>query len=148
MNDPQFIPVLPESLHSFWPFIKTGLTDIHKIAPCDWLDEDIFSVIRTGNAECWIVERGRRRLGFFIAYIERRPYSGTPDYFIWIAWGLPLRDRKPEDRFAFALRSALKFVRDRAKQLNCEYVTAMSPRPGLMRYGFKPHMTRFRMSLT
>ena len=141
-------PIAPEDLQAVWPFVRgekrpipTGLERlILKVKP-DFVQEDVFSAIKSGWAKLFIVTRGGRRLGWFVNYIQRRPFSQTPELFLWCAYTIPIRERLMDDDIDDALRQSLEFMHEQKRQANADRIVMMSTRKGFQRFGFKESFT-------
>jgi hypothetical protein len=87
----------PADLHAVWPFISRGLDVVRAKSICDWINEDIYNALRTGNAFCLIPFFQNQPLGFAIYYFTTTPFSNKKECLVWVAWSIPLRERSAAD---------------------------------------------------
>ena len=48
-------PIAQSELRDYWPWLRAGLEDIAKRYKSDWIPEDIYGVLRSGNAGASII---------------------------------------------------------------------------------------------
>jgi hypothetical protein len=138
----------PKLLHDSWPFISRGIQAIKKRVPSDFQLEDIYASIRNGSSLAYTVSRGDRQLGFFVVYIQQRPFSGKKELFLWAAWSIPLRERIEGDDVPDAVAHSLWHMREQAKAAGCDSIVHMSSRRGFEKFGFSVQSHTYRMPLS
>ena len=145
----EFIPVLQNNLHECWPLLKLGLEQIRAEWPVDWIPEDLYSSLRGGNSEAFILKRAAKDIGFFVAYKSLRAWSGVAEYLIWILWTTDeFQIELDSDERNQARKELLVFIKQRAKELSCgENISCISPRMGYKKLGFELWMIHYRMKV-
>lgn len=108
-------PVAPDDLRGVWPDIRAAVQGIADKCEENWLPEDVFHELITGNASLWATPD---RTGFAVLRLFSTAYSR--DLFIWVA---AIGDR-PEG-CAHYMPQFLEIARDNG----CKRVTWESPRP-------------------
>ena len=141
-------PVRPTELHSVWPFLERGLSDIVcKIEP-DWIPADVYGAIRAEVATAVIVTRAERRLGFGIWHKQERPWSHKLDIFVWAVWAIPLRERIPSDNLPEVMYRGIQYLYGVKAALGANAVIMVSSRKGFARhYGFKQRFITYEVLL-
>ena len=137
----------PQRIHDIYPFLLRGMLAIKKRVPSDFQPEDVYTAIRSGGAVAYIVARGERNLGYFITYVQTRPFSGRKEYFIWLSWSIPLRDRSEGDNVPDAVEHSMEFMRQQARALGCDSIVHMSSRRGFEKFGFHVETMTYRQWL-
>lgn len=141
MGEVTILQVDPQHVHSVWPFIARGIADIKKKVESDFIDADVYWYLRQNAAQAYIVSRDERRLGFFINYVQARPFSGRRELFLWAAWSIPLRERQDDDDVEGAVRKSIEFMQNQKVATGCDRIVHLSSRRGFQRYGFQPTIT-------
>lgn len=139
------LQVNPPELHAVWSFVKGGLGAVIRKARPDFVVEDVYAAIRFNNAQLYMVTRGPRALGFFVAYAQRRPFSNRLEYFNWCSYSIPLRERLPNDNVPEAVALSIDFMRNQARALGCDRLVTVSRRPSYARFGFKAGFITWEM---
>jgi hypothetical protein len=129
--------VNPQNLQAIWPFLRRGIDDIKARVESDFIAEDVYWWLRQNAAQAYLVSRGTRRLGFFVNYIQARPFSGIKEVMLWLAWAIPLAEREPDDHVMAAVRESVRFMHDQKVREGCDRIVALSSRRGFQRYGFQ-----------
>lgn len=143
-------PIQPQNLHDHWSFAHQGIeTVMRKLGrdKIDFLVEDVFAALRNGGATLYLVTRGSRVLGYWIAYVQIRPFSGKKELFLWIAYSIPLRDRLPDDNVPEAVVLSMDYMKQQARALGCDSIVHLSSRRGFQLFGFEPTVTSWRLWL-
>lgn len=112
----------PQFLHAHWPWLKDNLLRVKEHTPDSWIPEDVYSAIKTGQAQALIGYEGQdAQSAPMAAAIVRvdKDQTGAPILFVWAAW------MKGGD---FA--EALDYVKDCAKTAQCGKIRFESARPG------------------
>jgi len=105
---------------------------------------DVLGAIRGGQAECVIVSRGTKALGFVVWYRQARPWSGKLDLFVWAAWAIPLREREAGDNVSEAVLLTVQWLKEQKRLIGANKIVFISSRKGFARrFGFKPVLMTF-----
>jgi hypothetical protein len=118
------VPIHPEALHGVWSEVKAGLQKILEKSPEDWLPEDIYHALRSGQAQLVLVVGEKGMEGFLVLRVLRREFSRAQDMHVWCAYS-----RGDEDVF----EHGLQFIRNAARQAGCKGITFSSRRKGWMK---------------
>ena len=140
-------PIAADHLHDVWLFVRQGLLRIILKVHPEWWPEDIYSALRGGYANLWMVYRGQRAVGFFIGYPQIRPFSAKKEWLLWAAYTIPYRDRLPDDNVPEVITLSMEFMNEEAKRQGCESLVMLSTRRGFERYGFYRGFTTWRRPL-
>jgi hypothetical protein len=115
-----------EGVRAMWGWIRAGLERILRKTDPDWLPEDVWTDLMSGNAVCRVYRDAiGDDLGFVI--LQRMDYKHGSSLFVWCMAGE-----------LWSVREEL--VRDLdevAKSIGAKTVMAKSPRKGYARVGFK-----------
>lgn len=84
-------PILPADLRKFWPWLRAGLEEIAARYAVEWIPEDIYGTLRSGQAVAYIV--GDDEAGFVILQQQAR-FTG-PCLLVWVIWG-ELKQYEPD----------------------------------------------------
>ena len=151
MTPLEFHPLHPAQLHHYWPeLIEPGLAEIQCEQKADWLPEDIYASIYNARAECFLMKRTDRWLGFFVGYSTPIVYGSTDlKYFLHLIWSVPPADREEEDRDAmsFDRNATIEFVKHRAREHKCKLIETISNRHFHTRLGFEEYARVYRMDV-
>ena len=149
MNEPvQLSEIRPETLHTHWPFIRSGLDSIVQKVHPDWIPENVFSALATGHANCVLAQRGGKDIGFVVYYRQPRPFSMKPDLFIWAAYSIPFKQRSPADNVPDVIATVWRYLANTAKSNFGTSVIAWITTPSRARafkkkYGWSPSFVTF-----
>lgn len=135
-------------LRNAWTFVlghdgskPTGLCRlIDKVKP-DFNAFDVYAAIKQGWAQLYIVSRGAHVVGWFCGYVQKRPFSGQAEWFLWCAYTIPLRERLPDDDVPDAVRQSIAFMHELRKQAGGDRIVMLSTRRGFERWGFVKSFT-------
>ena len=116
-----FLPVTPATLRAHWANISASLDAILQKAPEDWIKEDVYHAIKSGNAACVIGLDNGGYAGVMVVVQRVAEFSGERSLHVWIAHNLGERD---------VLQEGIQMVRDLAAQSGIAKVTFGSPRVG------------------
>ena len=119
----ELILVKPAELRAYWPEISTALDSVIEATGPDWIKEDVYHQIASGNAYGHLVyELGQYRCMFILTQPSEE-FSGERCLHIWIAENAL---SGTDESFEFGL-SAIKRI---AQQLRAPKLTLESPRKG------------------
>ena len=82
------VPVDARYLAREWPFVRAGLEKVIAKLHDDWLPEDVYTEIRSGNTGLFILEYACERIGFVCLQIWPAHHSG-PRLFVRALWTMP-----------------------------------------------------------
>jgi hypothetical protein len=161
----------PAKLHFYFPFIRRGLEDIlrkntprkmrvgpsHEAVPLPdvlvntkvrYRPEDVYAALAYNRATAYLVSRNRRLLGFFIVHPQPINFTDKTELFLWTAWALPIRERRPQDDFPDAIRRSIAFLAALKEHGKHAELTMLTMRPGFLRrepyrQWFEPQFTSF-----
>ncbi len=142
-----------DQLHSFWPMLKRGLVDILKKAkPApDWIPEDVYAYLRNGQAVGYLAFHRGRYVAFVVCYLNPLPFSGKKEMISWAGWGIPLRERYPNDDADRVWGLLFDVMRDAGRRAGAVRLATLSTRPGLgkqaAKVGLVPSFTRYECVL-
>lgn len=148
------IDLLAQSqLHDFWPLLKRGLTDILKKAhPCpDWIPEDVYAYLRNGQAAGYLAFHRGRYVAFVVCYLNPLPFSGKQEMIAWAGWGLPLKERYPNDDPDRVWALLWNVMREAGRRAGAIRLKTLSTRPGMKKQAAKvgliPSFTTYECAL-
>jgi hypothetical protein len=119
-----FTAVSVETLHDIWPWVKEGLEKLRKKCPkSDWLFEDVYTSIRTGQSVLFIV--GQQE-GFTV--VQRQVHPCGPVMFVWILQG----------ELAHYTDELIEQYKDMARKMGARKIRYNSPRKAWVKWGFEP----------
>lgn len=78
------IYVSPLELHETWPLIKPGLEIVIKKSKADWIPEDVYSALQTGNSTLHLLYNVDEYEGF-VVLTPTKGYAGMT-LFVWCAY--------------------------------------------------------------
>jgi hypothetical protein len=159
----RIVELNPAKLHFYFPFIKRGLEDILRKntvpraaqlpevlanTKVRWRSEDVYAALAYKTATAYLVSRNRRLLGFFIVHPQPINFTDKTELFLWTAWALPIRERRPQDDFPDAIRRSITFLAALKEQGKHAELTMLTMRPGFLRrepyrQWFEPQFTSF-----
>lgn len=135
----RFVPA--EQLRGEWERVRAGLVKVQEHSADDWLPEDIYMSLKTGNSSLHIAEDGNGDyLGFLI--LQLLPTFHSKKLHVWCAYS---NDGKP------LLRTFLRALREMATHAGATKITFSSPRDEWLsvgkRGGFLPTQCMFELSI-
>lgn len=113
-----FILIHPDGLRAVWPDVRAGLETMPKD---DWIPEDVFHAIKSGESALYIGMRDTGYCGFFVLRKLLGEFSRDPILHCWLAYN---------HGDASVYDEAADFMRAQAKQMGAKRLTFGSPRPG------------------
>jgi hypothetical protein len=141
--DPRVFPLTAAQLHEYWPKLKPELERLYRIAPAEWIPEDIYADVRSGVSFVYVVEVEGTECGFFVL----RPQSAGELLLHIVDM---FRDAPAYLRRRTMLEGVCA-IRQLAIQHKYTKVTALSQRRGATRlferYGFHPVEVKFEMKI-
>lgn len=144
--------VNPSDLHFVWPFIERGLDAIRKRSVVDWLNEDVYATVRSGNAAIIMPFFQNKPVGFVVYYYTVTPFSNRKECLIWCAWTLPLAERSEAGEVDDAVKACFDEIERQARASGASRLTCLSSRKGFARwaakFGMKPAVTTYLKELT
>ena len=119
-----------------WNLIEAGLWIVKRESAADWRPEDIYHMLRSGEAHLLLFDEGKT--GFCILQQSRCPYSLCKVVNV-VATFL--------EGEVNALDTFYPVVDQFAKDVGASYIEMYSRRKGWKRKGFEPHDIRYRRRL-
>lgn len=113
--------VKPDDLRFHWPTISKSLSEVAKATSPDWIQEDVYHAIKSGNAIAHMVYHMGEYKALFILTGETEEFSGKHSVHIWIA-----HNHGDHDAYEFGL-DAIKSI---ARSSGASRLTLESPRLG------------------
>lgn len=113
--------ITPATLRQHWPRILSSLCVVRAKNNTDWIAEDVYHAIKSGESACHLAYDGEDYIGLLVTKLSTAEYSGTRSLFVWIAHNAGSSD---------VLESGLPVLREMAKRANAQRITFGSPRPG------------------
>ena len=127
--------ILPDNLARVWERVRAGLLEVQKHSVEDWIPEDVYMALKTGQAALYMHDRA-----FLIAQLL--PTYHGKRLHVWCAYN----DGKP------GLRIFLRHLKALAVEAGASKITFMSPRDEWLsvgkRGGFRPTQTTFELEVT
>lgn len=115
------LPIHPEALHGVWPRVSEGLAKILEKSSDDWLPEDVYHALKSGQSQLFIVANEQGFAGFLVLRVVQREFSRTQDMHVWCAYSVGDAD---------VFEAGLNLVRDAARRAGCQRITFGSQREG------------------
>lgn len=115
------IVVTPADLRTHWPRISASLDAVQAKAPEDWIKEDVYHGIRSGQAACHIALDDNGFAGLMVTTITRAEFSGAQALHVWIAHN---------EGEADVIEAGLDLLRAMAHKAGVSRITFGSPRKG------------------
>lgn len=87
-------PIPADQLHAHWPWVRKGLEEVRKKCREEWLPEDVYLALKTGNAFLVTLDND----GFLV--LQKHHGFRGPILFVWVVWGphrLQQRQQEIED---------------------------------------------------
>lgn len=116
-----FILVSPETLRAHWATLRPSLDAVQAKAPDDWIPEDVYHAIKSGDAACHVVLDDAGYAGCLITQRLQAEFSGDPVFHVWIVHNAGDAD---------VFDAGLELVRTMAKNAGARRITLGSPRKG------------------
>lgn len=113
--------VPPVALRQHWPRIQSSLCAVRAKTSNDWIPEDVYHSIKSGESACHLAYDGERYAGLLVSKISVAEFSGTRSLFVWIAHN---------EGDADVIEAGVDMLRDMAGRANASRITFGSPRPG------------------
>lgn len=118
-----FVLVTPDTLRASWQTIRAALDAVQAKAPEDWIAEDVYHAIRSGQVACHLFYQAGQYAGLLIVRPERAEFSGAPALHVWIAHSTG------DDVF----EAGEGLLKETARRMGAISITFGSPRPGWAR---------------
>src|SRR5262245_15423515 len=133
----------PEHLHAAWPLLERGLSDIVRKAasPPDWKPMDVYAYLRMGQAVAYLAFYRGRYVAFAVCYVQTLPFSGRKEFIVWCGWGIPLRERTPEDDTDGVWQALWNHMREAGRRAGAVRLATLTTRPGYGRQAAKVGLT-------
>lgn len=126
--------ISPASLRAVWDDVRAGLD---KMPPEDWIAEDVYHAIMSGQAALYVGRCDQQFAGFVVLQRHVADYSGVVSCHIWLAFN---------DGGQEAYDAALGLYRQVAKQMGASRITFCSPRSGWAKR-YRPVSTTYEIPL-
>jgi hypothetical protein len=144
------LPLNPQTLRPYWPFVKQGLEAIITKTQPYWLVEDIYTALASGASHCVIALCDNKPVAFAVYYFAGIPFTDKRELFVWQTWTTLPKDRKGLDVDG-AVSFAWNHMRAHALAEHCSRIAAISPRPGFehfaKRFGMKRTLSTYAVNL-
>jgi hypothetical protein len=128
-------PVKPDDLQDVWPLIQPGLLKVLKHSTDNWIPEDVYHAIKSGQSVLHLVYVEGDYCGFTVSTLVTT-FDGKALHF-WIVYNASKVD---------IIKTFMPEVERLARAAGARRVTFWSPRRWerrLKRYGFLPTQTEF-----
>lgn len=134
-------PIEPRDISFEWDRVRAGLLIVKRATSDDWLPEDVYMAIKTGDAALFIGEDEHGDyLGFVVLKLVNTFHSKRLD--IWAAY---CSGKQP------AIRLYLPKIKELAQRAGASGIGFSSARPEWLkaapRFGFKPVQTTYELSI-
>lgn len=117
-----FVLVTPDALRAHWPRIKASLEAVRSKAEAeDWIDEDVYHAIKSGQSACHIVVGDTGYEGLLVTSLIQAEFSREPVFHVWIAHSLGE---------ASAIDDGIDLIYRMARSAGAKKITFGSPRLG------------------
>lgn len=80
-----YLLVTPADLRAHWPQISTSLDAVLARGDQDWIKEDVYAALRTGQSACHMAFNDQGFAGLMITNPVRTEFSGQTNLHVWIA---------------------------------------------------------------
>lgn len=141
--DPRVFPLTAAQLHEYWPKIKPELERLCRIAPAEWIPEDIYADVRQGVSFVYVVEVEGTECGFFV--LRPQPSGELLLHIVGMFRDTPAHLRRR------TMLEGICHIRQLAIQHKYTKITAFSRRRGATRlferYGFHSVEVKFEMEI-
>ncbi|MFL9582363.1 hypothetical protein [Stenotrophomonas sp. AB1(2024)] len=117
----ELIIIKPDELRAHWPVIAPALDSVIAATSPDWIKEDVFHRIKSGEAVLHVVYGLGQYKCMFILTREVEEYSGNPSLHIWIA-----HNGGDAESYNFGLEQ----IKQAARHFGATRLTLESPRLG------------------
>ncbi len=112
--------IQPKGLRDVWPRILGSLCAVRTKAQDDWIPEDVYYAIKSGDAACHMAVDDQGYAGCLITTLTRAEFSNAPALHVWIAHSVG----------GDVFEAGLPMLRDMAQKANLPRITFGSARPG------------------
>jgi hypothetical protein len=114
------LPMLisPRDLRHYWPKIRPMIEKAREKSPGTWLVEDVYMAAMQQNCRLYLLEENFEPKGVFIFLINDSILE--KNCHVWIGY---LEHPK------WTIRQYFEWIKNKAKELNCQSVTTISSRP-------------------
>lgn len=114
----QILLIPPADLRRVWPTVREGLA----LMPAeDWIPEDVYHLIKTGDSALYMGHGDAGYLGFFVLRRLVGEFDGSVSLHCWLAYNAGDAD---------VFMAAESMVRQIAQQAGASRITFGSPRKG------------------
>ena len=110
--------IAPDSLHAVWKDVRAGL---EKMPVSDWIPEDVYHAVRSGESALYIGVGDAGFGGFMVLRKQQTEFSKQPVLHVWLAYSVAEPD---------VLAHGIDTVREVAKRIGAQKITFGSPRKG------------------
>lgn len=117
----EFVQITPAALRTHWPLILPSLCAVRVKADDDWIAEDVYHAIKSGEACCHMALGEGGYMGVLITTITQAEFSGKRALHVWIAHNVG----KPD-----VFEAGMGLLRQMAKRAGVTRITFGSPRKG------------------
>lgn len=139
--------VQPKDLQHAWANIKPSVSRIALRYETDWIPEDVYASLRSGESQLFLVGDGR---GFVVLKKNLNQYTGESSLFVWVGSYFDADKHGPD--FTVDEKNALTAqLCEMAKSAGATSVMFESPRRGwdkiALEMGWKPVMTTWKVDV-
>jgi hypothetical protein len=104
-----------------WPLILPSLQAVQAKTADDWIPEDVYHALKSGEAACHLGTDANGFCGVLITTRTTAEFSGTPALHVWIVHNAGDAD---------LLEAGMPLLRQMAQKAGFARITFGSPRPG------------------
>lgn len=108
----------PDNLRACWPDVRRGLDAMPSE---DWIAEDVYHEIRSGEAALHVAVNDSGFAGFLILQKRTTEYTKQPFLHVWLAYN---------EGDADIIDAGLGVIRETAARIGAQKITFGSPRKG------------------
>jgi hypothetical protein len=116
----KLVQVNPVELHAWWPLVRPGLERVRTKARASWLNEDIYTAVRTGRATMHVGYIDQSYAGVLVLAINADPFTAEKSLLLWAVYTC----------HPMAIGCGLADVKAMAAQAGVRKLTFHSPRRG------------------
>jgi hypothetical protein len=113
--------VPPAGVRQAWPLILPSLQAVLSKTQDDWIPEDVYHALKSGEAACHLATGPQGFCGILVTTRTHTEFSGTTALHVWIVHNTGESD---------VLEAGLPMLREMAKKGGFARITFGSPRPG------------------
>lgn len=117
----EFFLIKPSELRAVWPQVKSSLLAVQAKSQEDWIPEDVYHAIKSGEAALHLAKVSGELAGVLVTTVTFSEFAGRKFLHVWVAHNLGDSD---------VIDAGIGMLRDMAKGCGAEMITFGSKRAG------------------